>query len=86
MAFIVTTSNYGSLLGETRFVGVMVTIGDIRNALGQALSKTGDYRSLDGAGTFRDSGPDKTRLRDLLVILVFVWFITVSSELFLFIG
>ena len=56
-----------------------MAIGDIRNAPGQALSKTGDYRSLDGAGTFRDSGPDKTRWRDLLVILVFVRFIPVSS-------
>ena len=54
-------------------------MGDIRNAPGQALSKTGDHRSLDGAGTFRDSGPDKVERSLTAVILVFVRFIPVSS-------
>ena len=70
VAFIVTTSNHGSLLGEIHFVGVMVAMGDIRSAPGHATSKTGDYRSLGGAGTFRDSGPGRTWRRDFLVILM----------------
>lgn len=48
----------------------MVAVGDVRNAPGHATSKTGDYRSLGGAGTFRDSGPDRTWRRDFLVILM----------------
>jgi hypothetical protein len=54
-------------------------MGDIRNAPGHATSKTGDYRSLGGAGTFRDNSPDRTWQRDFLVILIFVRFIPVSS-------